>query len=170
MAQLCEEPKVFNNLFEAFTFFLKLESLCLRESLLLHYDGNNTAIAASWYNERVVWNDKRLNLKLLRKGVLTRIYTPMAIVQGLRESGVFTSSIAAAQSLVNDKVSLKENNVQNKNHTKLEKVSRKFIRANSQASARKILHAVEPASHDSNVSAVPPLSPPSLDNHLLELS
>ncbi|KAF2915034.1 glycosyltransferase-like At2g41451 isoform X1 [Oryza sativa Japonica Group] len=123
-----------------------------------------------WYNERVVWNDKQLNLKLLRKGVLTRIYTPMAIVQGLRESGVFTSSIAAAQSLVNDKVSLKENNVQNKNHTKLEKVSRKFIRANSQASARKILHAVEPASHDSNVSAVPPLSPPSLDNHLLELS
>jgi hypothetical protein len=30
-----------------------------------------------WYNERVVWNDKQLNLKLLRKGVLTRIYTPM---------------------------------------------------------------------------------------------
>ena len=29
------------------------------------------------YNERVVWNDKQLNLKLLRKGVLTRIYTPM---------------------------------------------------------------------------------------------
>jgi len=24
-----------------------------------------------------VWNDKQLNLKLLRKGVLTRIYTPM---------------------------------------------------------------------------------------------
>lgn len=29
------------------------------------------------YNERVVWNDKQLNLKLLRKGVLTRIYAPM---------------------------------------------------------------------------------------------
>jgi hypothetical protein len=29
------------------------------------------------YNERVVWNDKQLNLKLMRKGVLTRIYTPM---------------------------------------------------------------------------------------------
>jgi hypothetical protein len=29
------------------------------------------------YNEHVVWNDKQLNLKLLRKGVLTRIYTPM---------------------------------------------------------------------------------------------
>ncbi|XP_062200667.1 glycosyltransferase-like KOBITO 1 isoform X2 [Phragmites australis] len=30
-----------------------------------------------WYNERVVWNDKQLNLKLLRKGMLTRIYTPI---------------------------------------------------------------------------------------------
>lgn len=29
------------------------------------------------YNEHVVWNDKQLNLKLLRKGVLTRIYAPM---------------------------------------------------------------------------------------------
>jgi hypothetical protein len=29
------------------------------------------------YNERVVWNDKQLNLKLLRKGVLTRIDAPM---------------------------------------------------------------------------------------------
>ncbi|KAG8095578.1 hypothetical protein GUJ93_ZPchr0012g22230 [Zizania palustris] len=75
------------------------------------------------YNERVVWNDKQLNVKLLRKGVLTRIYTPMAIVQGLRESGVFTSYIAAAQSLVNDKVSLKEKIVQDKNDTKLENVS-----------------------------------------------
>uniref|UniRef100_J3N5B0 Glycosyltransferase family 92 protein n=1 Tax=Oryza brachyantha TaxID=4533 RepID=J3N5B0_ORYBR len=115
-----------------------------------------------WYNERVVWNDKQLNLKLLRKGVLTRIYSPMAIVQGLRESGVFTSVIAAAQSLVNDKVSLKESNVQNQNDTKLEKVSRKFIRANSQASVRKILHVLEPA--------IPPLSPPGLDDPLLEFS
>uniref|UniRef100_A0A0D9XMZ8 Glycosyltransferase family 92 protein n=1 Tax=Leersia perrieri TaxID=77586 RepID=A0A0D9XMZ8_9ORYZ len=123
-----------------------------------------------WYNERVVWNDKQLNLKLLRKGVLTRIYTPMAIVQGLRESGVFTSSIAASQSLVNDKVSLKENNALNRNGTKIEKVSRKFITVNSQASARKILQAVEPTGRDSNVYAVPPLSPPSLDVHLVELS
>ncbi|XP_062230180.1 glycosyltransferase-like KOBITO 1, partial [Phragmites australis] len=61
-----------------------------------------------WYNEHVVRNDKQLNLKLLRKGVLTRIYAPMAIVQGLRESGIFTSAIAAGQPVVNDKLSLKK--------------------------------------------------------------
>jgi hypothetical protein len=29
------------------------------------------------YRERIVWTDKALNLKLLRKGILTRIYAPM---------------------------------------------------------------------------------------------
>uniref|UniRef100_A0A453EIK2 Uncharacterized protein n=1 Tax=Aegilops tauschii subsp. strangulata TaxID=200361 RepID=A0A453EIK2_AEGTS len=31
----------------------------------------------NWYREHVVWTDKDTNLKLLRKGVLTRIYAPM---------------------------------------------------------------------------------------------
>lgn len=31
----------------------------------------------SRYREHVVWTDKDTNLKLLRKGVLTRIYAPM---------------------------------------------------------------------------------------------
>ncbi|XP_019082317.1 PREDICTED: glycosyltransferase-like At2g41451 [Camelina sativa] len=30
-----------------------------------------------WYRERVVWTDENMILKLLRKGVLTRIYAPM---------------------------------------------------------------------------------------------
>lgn len=30
-----------------------------------------------WYRERVVWTDENLILKLLRKGILTRIYAPM---------------------------------------------------------------------------------------------
>ncbi|KAK5794282.1 hypothetical protein PVK06_035501 [Gossypium arboreum] len=30
-----------------------------------------------WYREHVVWGDKDLRLKLLRKGILTRKYTPM---------------------------------------------------------------------------------------------
>ena len=29
------------------------------------------------YKDRVVWTDKELNLKLMRKGLLTRIYAPM---------------------------------------------------------------------------------------------
>ncbi|KAM0863081.1 hypothetical protein ACQ4PT_044826 [Festuca glaucescens] len=108
-----------------------------------------------WYNERVVWNDRQLNLKLLRKGVLTRIYTPMAIVQGLRESGVFTSVIAASQSAANDKVPFQKN----KTDSEPGNVSGRFISSNS----RKILSIVEPPFRDNDVSAVPPLLPPGLD-------
>ncbi|KAF6986934.1 hypothetical protein CFC21_004622 [Triticum aestivum] len=116
-----------------------------------------------WYNERVVWNDKQLNLKLLRKGVLTRIYAPMAIVQGLRESGVFTSVIAAA--VDNGKVQLKESVDRNRTGSDdPEDGPRTFVAAN----ARKILSVVEPApahrDRDSGASAVPPLSPPGLDD------
>uniref|UniRef100_A0A452XHX9 Glycosyltransferase family 92 protein n=1 Tax=Aegilops tauschii subsp. strangulata TaxID=200361 RepID=A0A452XHX9_AEGTS len=94
-----------------------------------------------WYNERVVWNDKQLNLKLLRKGVLTRIYAPMAIVQGLRESGVFTSVIAAA--VDNAKVGQKESVDRNStDHDHEDEPRTSFVAANN---ARKILNVVEPA-------------------------
>ncbi|TVU31481.1 hypothetical protein EJB05_23168 [Eragrostis curvula] len=118
-----------------------------------------------WYNERVVWNDKQLNLKLLRKGVLTRIYAPMAIVQGLRESGVFTSVIASGQPVVSDKLSAKKTISRSQNVTRPVDVPRKLIRVISEASARKILQANEPTIWDTAVTAVPPLSPPSFDDH-----
>ncbi|CAD6255509.1 unnamed protein product [Miscanthus lutarioriparius] len=51
----------------------------------------------NWYREHVVWTDKDTNLKLLRKGVLTRIYAPMAIIRGLKESGVFTNAVTSAK-------------------------------------------------------------------------
>ncbi|KAL0404862.1 UNVERIFIED_CONTAM: Glycosyltransferase-like KOBITO 1 [Sesamum radiatum] len=50
-----------------------------------------------WYHEHVVWTDREVKLKLLREGVFTRIYTPMVIIQSLKESGVFSSAIASAQ-------------------------------------------------------------------------
>ncbi|RCV43557.1 hypothetical protein SEVIR_9G309500v4 [Setaria viridis] len=118
-----------------------------------------------WYNERVVWNDKQLNLKLMRKGVLTRIYTPMAIVQGLRESGVFTSVIAGGQAAVNEKLSPKKMDAQSQNITRPGNLPIDLIRSSdSKASARKILQAAELAFRDTVVSAVPPLSPPGLDD------
>ncbi|PUZ39867.1 hypothetical protein GQ55_9G377800 [Panicum hallii var. hallii] len=116
-----------------------------------------------WYNERVVWNDKQMNLKLLRKGVLTRIYTPMAIVQGLRESGVFTSVIAAGQPAVNEKLSPKKTDAQSQNVTRLGNLPIKLRASDSKASARKILQA-ELVFNDTDVTAVPPMSPPGLDD------
>ena len=38
------------------------------------------------YLEYVVWGDKTLNLKLLRKGILTRIYAPMVSVISIPNS------------------------------------------------------------------------------------
>jgi len=117
-----------------------------------------------WYNERVVWNDKQLNLKLLRKGVLTRIYTPMAIVQGLRESGVFTSAIAAGQPAVNEKLSPKKPDAQSQNVTRPGNLPINLrATTDSTASARKILQS-EPVFSATEITAVPPMSPPGLDD------
>jgi len=116
-----------------------------------------------WYNERVVWNDKQLNLKLLRKGVLTRIYTPMAIVQGLRESGVFTSVIAAGQPAVSEKLSPKKTDAQSQNVTRPGNLPINLRATDSTASARKILQS-EFVFSDTDITAVPPMSPPGLDD------
>ncbi|XVE90859.1 hypothetical protein DITRI_Ditri20bG0110100 [Diplodiscus trichospermus] len=116
-----------------------------------------------WYRDRVVWTDKVLNLKLLRKGILTLIYAPMAIIQGLRESGVFASVIQSAQmTLSKDKFS---SSVESSNSTKVDKhgkiSSRKIGVKESQATARRILEITEKLSFN---SAIPPISPPDLDD------
>ncbi|XP_042514535.1 glycosyltransferase-like At2g41451 [Macadamia integrifolia] len=116
-----------------------------------------------WYRDHVVWTDKALNLKLLRKGILTRIYAPMAIVKGLRESGVFRSVIASAQTTISKETFL--SSVESSNSTRGTgsnlMSSRKFGRSGeSQATARKVLDV---ADTDSHMEAVPPLSPPGMD-------
>lgn len=58
-----------------------------------------------WYRDRVVWTDRELNLKLMRKGLLTRIYAPMVIVQGLREAGVFTDAVTAGKAHLEKSIS-----------------------------------------------------------------
>ncbi|KAJ6835794.1 glycosyltransferase-like [Iris pallida] len=108
-----------------------------------------------WFHERVVWTDKPVNLKLLRKGILTRIYAPMAIIQGLRESGTFSSAIASAQSLSKDSFLSSMGDVHNNTSSVLTNTMNK----ESQATNRKILEIV-----DIFEKAVPPLSPPRLDD------
>lgn len=113
-----------------------------------------------WYRERVVWTDKALNLKLLRKGILTRIYAPMVIVEGLRESGIFSSVIASALS---KNVSSEVDNSNSSLAAKSGNVSSRKVgfEGESQATARRVLqvHSVAylPA-------AIPPQSPPGLED------
>lgn len=117
-----------------------------------------------WYRERIVWTDKTLNMKLMRKGILTRIYAPMAIIQSLRETGVFSSVIAkAAQTTISKDNFLKS--VESSNSTRnarSEMLSSRKIDAGgaSQAIARRILEVID----DSIPSAIPPLSPPYHDD------
>ncbi|XP_051146456.1 glycosyltransferase-like KOBITO 1 isoform X2 [Andrographis paniculata] len=77
----------------------------VKRCFMLEFDRDAFIIASTateeemrnWYNDHVVWNNRTINLKLLKKGVLTHIYTPMTIIQSLRESGLFASVIASAQ-------------------------------------------------------------------------
>ncbi|KAM5558617.1 glycosyltransferase-like [Rosa sericea] len=123
----------------------------------------------SWYRERIVWTDKALNLKLLRKGILTRIYAPMIIIQGLRESGVFSSVIASAVkvTLSKDQFLLSVESSNSSRETTYGAItSRKIGKTfDSQATARKFLEFRANTSHP---LAVAPLSPPGLDDFSFE--
>ncbi|CAI9102891.1 OLC1v1001258C1 [Oldenlandia corymbosa var. corymbosa] len=146
----------------------------VKRCFMLEFDRSAFIIASTateeemlnWYNEHVVWTDKTLNLKLLRKGILTRIYAPMVIIQGLREAGVFGSVIASAQaSLTKDNflASIESSN-STKADSSLSLSSRKVGRSKEyQATARRIFDAATSSYHE---AAVPPLSPPKMDDDL----
>ncbi|GMH27028.1 hypothetical protein Nepgr_028871 [Nepenthes gracilis] len=119
----------------------------------------------NWYREHIVWGDKALNLKLLRKGILTRIYAPMVIIQGLRESGVFSAVVASAsETLSKDKFlsPIGHSNSSN-NVASVILPSRRVGKTEvSQATIRKALDVI--AAHE---AAIPPLSPPGMDDNVI---
>ncbi|XP_078174602.1 glycosyltransferase-like At2g41451 [Carex rostrata] len=117
----------------------------------------------NWYNEHVVWTDKQTNLKLLRKGILTRIYAPMSIIRGLRESGVFTSAITNAKQLSKEKSVA--GNLSNSTITNTgDDVTKPSVKGSeSQATRRKILEE----SSIVHEEAIPPVSPPKLFKDML---
>ncbi|KAF2308120.1 hypothetical protein GH714_035479 [Hevea brasiliensis] len=120
-----------------------------------------------WYRERVVWTDKSLNIKLMRKGILTRIYAPMVIVQGLRESGVFSNVIAMSQTNLTEFLSSVENSDSSKAAKSVVISSRKIGQnGQSQATARRVLQISNNASFP---SAVPPESPPCHEDIQVEI-
>ncbi|WOL11049.1 glycosyltransferase-like [Canna indica] len=148
----------------------------VKRCFMLDFDRNAFIIASTateeemlrWYNEHVVWNDKQLNLKLLRKGILTRIYTPMAIVQALRETGALSSAITSAQTLSHQRLNSTTETLLNKTTAFSDVNDRTSKKARtegreSQATARKILEIVSGME-----SAIPPMSPPGLDAFHME--
>ncbi|KMT15105.1 hypothetical protein BVRB_3g062240 [Beta vulgaris subsp. vulgaris] len=134
----------------------------VKRCFMLEFDRSAFIIASTaseeemlqWYNEHVVWNNEALKLKLLRFGILARIYAPMDIIQTLRESGVFASVIASAQA-----------NSSNRNNDSSDNVgARKLfsekLRIEFPEITRRVLDDIG-GGHD-HLQAVPPLSPPGL--------
>ncbi|CAA6672992.1 unnamed protein product [Spirodela intermedia] len=127
----------------------------VKRCFMLDFDRSAFIIASTateeemlhWFRERVVWTDKTLKLKLLRKGILTRIYAPMGI-------GVFTSVIAAAR---NHSAARGATGAALDSGGAAVLKSGAAVARESQAAARRVLEAL-PATFP---AAVPPLPPPS---------
>lgn len=140
----------------------------VKRCFMLEFDRSAFIIASTateeemllWYRERIVWTDRALNLKLLRKGILTRIYTPMVIVQRLRETGVFSSVIASAQAVLS---SVKNSNSSTAGVTSSTKIGHD---GESKATARRVLQIPDNSSFS---PAIPPLSPPGLEGTHIEM-
>ncbi|CAN6992284.1 unnamed protein product [Brassica rapa subsp. trilocularis] len=109
----------------------------------------------SWYREHVVWGDKEVKMKLLRKGILTRIYSPMVVIQALKESGVFSSVVSSASSNLSKKQFLASMHKSNSSKTTESEVLTSKDKESQGISARHLL---------GTESAVPPLSPPGMEH------
>ncbi|KAA0034054.1 glycosyltransferase-like KOBITO 1 [Cucumis melo var. makuwa] len=117
----------------------------------------------NWYQEHVVWGDKDIKIKLLKKGILTRINAPMVIIQGLRESGIFDSVIASASATQSKDKFLSSITSSNSSKAVASQSlpSRRLGRSkNYQATARKALKIDANKWHE---YAVPPQSPPGIE-------
>ncbi|AEE79626.1 glycosyltransferase-like protein [Arabidopsis thaliana] len=110
-----------------------------------------------WYREHVVWTDEKLKLKLLRKGILTRIYAPMVIIQELREAGVFSSVVIAAHKSPS------------KNSSTADSTSGITRESSQETGKRRVLEFHLDVDGESQASAVPPQSPPGLEATQMEL-
>ncbi|KAL9832671.1 Glycosyltransferase-like protein [Arabidopsis thaliana] len=109
-----------------------------------------------WYREHVVWTDEKLKLKLLRKGILTRIYAPMVIIQELREAGVFSSVVIAAHKSPS------------KNSSTADSTSGITRESSQETGKRRVLEFHLDVDGESQASAVPPQSPPGLEATQME--
>ncbi|OVA12795.1 hypothetical protein BVC80_1023g5 [Macleaya cordata] len=90
-----------------------------------------------------------------------------SIVKGLRESGVFRSVIESAQKLSKDKFLSSIESRNSSRATSSETLSTRKIgnREESKATVRKVLEVEHTGYH---AAAIPPLSPPGMDNVHLE--
>ncbi|MFS8001970.1 putative Glycosyltransferase family 92 [Helianthus anomalus] len=122
----------------------------------------------NWYREHVVWTNKDLKMKLMRKGILTRIYAPMVIIQGLKEAGVFSSLISSVQTSLSKDTFLSSNEAINNSSNAVDAISgvssRKIGKKQPRMTVRNVLQATElDTDKDTDLSAMPPLPAPVME-------
>ncbi|KAJ0475768.1 putative glycosyltransferase-like KOBITO 1 [Helianthus annuus] len=122
----------------------------------------------NWYREHVVWTNKDLKMKLMRKGILTRIYAPMVIIQGLKEAGVFSSLISSVQTSLSKDTFLSSNEAINYSSNDDDAISgvssRKIGKRQPRMTVRNVLQATDiDTDKDTDLSAMPPLPAPVME-------
>lgn len=105
-----EEPVVLHYSYTRFSDLTSRKNRCgcrptqkdVSRCFMLPFDRNAFIIASTstdaemlrWYQEYVVWGDESLKVKLIKRGMLTRIHAPQVIIQGLKEAGMFREALA----------------------------------------------------------------------------
>ncbi|KAJ4893152.1 Glycosyltransferase-like KOBITO 1 [Raphanus sativus] len=92
---------------------------------------------------------------VLRKGILTRIYSPTVVIQALKESGVFSSVVSSASTNLSKKEFLASMHKSNSSRSTASETLPSKDKESQGISARHLL---------GTESAVPPLSPPGMEH------
>ncbi|KAK1427091.1 hypothetical protein QVD17_15774 [Tagetes erecta] len=131
----------------------------------------------NWYREHVVWTDKDLTKRLMKKGILTHIYAPMVIIQGLKEAGVFSSLISSVQTSLSEDTMVSSNEAINNTSNAADAMpglsSRKIGKIQPRMTVRDLLQAADTDTdtntekdNDKELLAMPPLPAPDMDSYV----
>nr|GEW20231.1 glycosyltransferase-like At2g41451 [Tanacetum cinerariifolium] len=140
-----------------------VDKFMIRFGVNLSLDSGFLLNVITRYREHVVWTDKDLKKKVMKKGILTRIHAPMVIMQGLKEAGVFGSLIESAQNSLSKDTTFSSYEISNNSSDVDDAVSafssRKIGKREPRVAVRNVLQAA-----DTGLLAMPPLSAPLVDN------
>lgn len=141
----------------------------VKKCFFLEFDRDAFIIASSsteeemlnWYREHVVWTNKNLTKKLMKEGILTRIYAPMVIIQGLKETGVYSSLIESVQKSLSKDAFLSSNEIISNSSTAVDATAGVFRQIGKVDHRIDVRNGSQATSTD--LLAMPPLPSPVLD-------
>nr|GEZ62684.1 glycosyltransferase-like At2g41451 [Tanacetum cinerariifolium] len=137
-------------------FFLEFD----RDAFIIA-TGSTEEEMLNWYREHVVWTNKNLTKKLMKEGVLTHIYAPMVIIQGLKETGVYSSIIQSVQKSLSKDTFLSSNEIISNSSVAVDVTARVFRQIDKVDPQIDVRNGSEATNTD--LLAMPPLPSPAPD-------